>query len=445
MLLASSPALGVIHRGGGVPCTPPISVTHQMTVGEWIKALVDGQNRTWVVDFDVYKVLDPMEPQHGGREFTFFQNTFYTKENHTLTHKDSLETWRDVPIKDIADPLTNKLVYSYYVSEENESDIQISINVDVFFDSKPSKRVALSVPCSASIVELKERVSGAIGESVSSSKVMLGEQPLSGGSLQHHRLPQGATLHMVPPLYEPDTNISQKAKRFCSVLPPLKPPSGPSVVPSQSAVRYLNNSTKRVCWIRLYHHPDCSWDTIQQTFHIETNPQYLNQNALSVSKQRLPNLSRSALERLTQILVGGEKKQFYPIPEQVLHETLQEEHKWRTSPETQKLFAAAEVSHDIDWLEVVDKFQTELATQKAAQIGCSTTDFLYSMRGQTCSTFNPIWRYYNRADRGYIEIETPAPDCYLWDMKVSQFKRLYDYLSPAKTNQLTVLIAGSFS
>jgi len=68
------------------------------------------------------------------------------------------------------------------------------------------------------------------------------------------------------------------------------------------------------------------------------------------------------------------------------------------------------------------------------------------MRFQSCNTFTPLWRHFNRADRGCLEPQIIAPDCYFWDLSLNTYHRFSDYLPCSDTpRQLTVLLAGSFS
>jgi hypothetical protein len=112
----------------------------------------------------------------------------------------------------------------------------------------------------------------------------------------------------------------------------------------------------------------------------------------------------------------------------------------------QSKFSEAEVSFNIDWLELVNQFQTQIATKYAPLAGCSVKEFLSALRFQHCSSFTPLWRYFNRADRGMLEKYSLAPDCYLWDIIENGYRRLSDILTPPPNRlKLTLLIAGSFS
>jgi len=77
----------------------------------------------------------------------------------------------------------------------------------------------------------------------------------------------------------------------------------------------------------------------------------------------------------------------------------------------------------------------------------TAAQFLSAMRFQPCSSFVPIWRKYNRAARGAIEAGQLAVDCYLWNLRESNFTTLCDLVTAGGqgSTTITLLVSGSFS
>jgi hypothetical protein len=85
---------------------------------------------------------------------------------------------------------------------------------------------------------------------------------------------------------------------------------------------------------------------------------------------------------------------------------------------------------DIDWLIVANDIQQKIAEKYAPLCSppLTTEEFLHAMRFQPCSSFVPLWRKYNRAARGSLEVGQETLDCYLWDLRKSHYIRLRDIL-----------------
>jgi hypothetical protein len=182
---------------------------------------------------------------------------------------------------------------------------------------------------------------------------------------------------------------------------------------------------------------------------MEIEPSYFTKlskmEIISIDPCHHQNLSHSALQRFTDALLNSTNSVI--VPDDILKQALQEEHQIRISPDMQSKFSEAELSHDKDWLEIVEIFQKKIAEKYAPLAGCTEKDFLRALRFQHCESFTPLWRLFNRAERGALEKSTIAPDCYLWEISNNRYLRLSDTLKPSSGNhtKLTVLIAGSFS
>jgi len=87
----------------------------------------------------------------------------------------------------------------------------------------------------------------------------------------------------------------------------------------------------------------------------------------------------------------------------------------------------AERSFDKDWLDVIAVVQSSVADEIAASENVPKEDLLQAMRFQSCS-FVPFWRKYNRAGRGFVEVDNQAPDCYLFRLESSSYVRFSDLL-----------------
>jgi len=241
--------------------------------------------------------------------------------------------------------------------------------------------------------------------------------------------------------------LLKKNVSYCSTVAIYD--KGDTVIPNFIHVRFRDYMTTRLNWLRFYIHPECSFQNFELIVKMETEHNYfsnLDKNELfKIDPNIQKNLSYSALQRFSQELLNSDT--LVLVPDDILQQALLEEHNTRISPNMQTNFSNAEVSLDIDWLEVVNEFQSQIATKYAPLAGCSVSEFLTALRFQHCNSFTPLWRVFNRADKGTLEKYIFAPDCYLWDNTQKAYSRLSDLLMPSHNNitRLTVLLAGSFS
>lgn len=128
---------------------------------------------------------------------------------------------------------------------------------------------------------------------------------------------------------------------------------------------------------------------------------------------------------------------------------LKRENDLRISPETQKLYEAAERSADTDWMEVTGRLQQQVASEfgfKESEQNKMAVDTLRSARAQFAAEDPSIldlavYLKYNRARRGTISVGDTAPNVPLTYLD-GLTKNLSDIVVPGRP---LVLIAGSYS
>jgi len=258
---------------------------------------------------------------------------------------------------------------------------------------------------------------------------------------------------VVSPLLEKKYQISDKDTNFCSTAPPNQKFKNPVLLGS-TILKYKDPMIERLKWIKFYFHPECPIDIFTFLVKLETdlvfwqNPQ--QQEIEKIVKLNInKNFSYSTLQKFTMVLLNGNNSRRNVIDDNILGTALKEEHEFRVSKKTQERFSQAELSLDHDWLDVVNTYQKQLAEKYSKVVGCTSSEFLDALRFQQCKSFLPIWRKFNRAERGYLEEKQITPDCYLYDLNSNEYKTLYEIIDPPtkedKKRKLTILLAGSFS
>jgi hypothetical protein len=220
-------------------------------------------------------------------------------------------------------------------------------------------------------------------------------------------------------------------------------------------ILFQDSQTKRVENLLLFCHPDISVEKLIEMVRTELDPNYfISLSPLERKKLNPTLMSKPALLNLTRAICQSSKEEkVAEIPPELLKKALQEEHKMRTCAETQARFSQAEKSNDKDWLFVAEDFQRKIAEKYYTECDVTAEEFLSALRYQS-SEFLPLWKKYNRARRGFLNIGSIAPDCPLWNIEAQTYSWLSDItstkplsssLTQNKKKTITITVAGSYS
>jgi hypothetical protein len=127
---------------------------------------------------------------------------------------------------------------------------------------------------------------------------------------------------------------------------------------------------------------------------------------------------------------------------------LARENEMRLSPDTQVLYAQAELSADTDWMEVTEQLQERLVREFGYESPGDIRKALNALRGARGDYPDDLeivqlanYMKFNRARRGDLECEMDAPNVPLVAMN-SNLVHLHDFVQPGRP---LVVVAGSYS
>lgn len=391
--------------------------------------------------FTLYPVTENIR---GSDEFIWHNNKLH--EVHRVTTTAPV---KEVPLKlrgslsSLANPITNKIVLlaPNLSSSSEKFCIEIvsvtgqkeSIQVTPFTTFSSLKSVAGVPPSTPILIK---------GNFISERN--------DNHMLDFYDVKEGCKAYLAPQIRTKLFRVPSRNTNFCSLIPPAEE-SSDSVLCRQIRLNYLDANSTRTELLVVHAHPQCTYETLVQLLKMETDETYFEnlpmESLMAITAQWSNFLSRNALSRLVECLSACKQPVQFSVPDEILTSALLKENEFRLSAETQKKFAEAEISHDIDWLFVVDDKQKEIAEEFAPKAGCSPSEFLHCMRFQKCKRFTPLWRKFNRANRGQLETKFKPLDCYLLDTKLDSYTTLHSVLAPIKPGhpKLTLLISGSIS
>jgi hypothetical protein len=304
------------------------------------------------------------------------------------------------------------------------------------------------------IEELKNQISKLFQVAISMVRLQIRNgQDLMEGYVREYNLKKGDELMLIV------NRLPRVPVSFCCTFlnPKLLKEEANSKEAIVVPILFQDSQTKRVENLLLFCHPDLSVEKLIEMVRTELDAGYFSTLSSAERKKLNPNLmSKPALLNLTRAICHSSKdeERVVEIPQEILRKALQEEHQMRTCPETQSRFSQAEKSNDKDWLFVAEDFQRMIAEKYCKECeNVSADDFLSALRYQS-SEFLPLWKKYNRARRGFLNLGSIAPDCPLWNIEkqsycwlsdVTASKSLSTSLNQNKKKTITIIVAGSYS